>query len=240
MRRPIIAIALALVSSTHAGEFNRPWDDASVALVIDPYHGFSIDWDKLSEEPRLVAIIHKATIGCRGLDPKYVSRKMEAKRRGYLWGSYHWGVAGDPEKQADCYIDTVKPTDDELIALDLEDGTSCTRLMSAEEALRFIKRIKTRIGRYPLIYTNDATTRLLSAKYKNTELAQLPLWYARFKGVVTDFPSGLWPTYTLWQFSSEILSQKAIPGTKSDMNIDVYNGTVDELKAHWPLTKKAP
>ena len=66
---------------------------------------------------------------------------------------YHWGVSGDPEKQADYYLDTVKPGDDELIALDLEDAAS-KKLMNAEEALRFIKRVKERTGRYPVLYTN--------------------------------------------------------------------------------------
>ena len=44
-------------------EFQRPWDDPKTALVIDPYHANPIDWDKLKTEPRVVAIIHKATIG---------------------------------------------------------------------------------------------------------------------------------------------------------------------------------
>jgi GH25 family lysozyme M1 (1,4-beta-N-acetylmuramidase) len=239
MRTLLIACLLTFLTNVHPAEFQRPWDDPKVALVIDPYSGNSIDWKKLQTEPRVVAIIHKATIGSTKLDPAYFARKEEAKKRGYLWGSYHWGVTGNPEQQADHYIDTVKPTADELIALDLEDATS-TKLMNADEALRFIKRVKERTGRYPVLYTNHTSAKLLSAKFKNTEFSQTPLWYARFKSVVTDFPTGLWSSYTLWQFSSEILAQKAVPGTKPDMDINVYNGTVEDLKAKWPLTKKAP
>jgi lysozyme len=36
---------------------------------------------------------------------------------------------------------------------------------------------------------------------------------------------------------SEILVQLPVPGTKSDMDINVFNGTVDQLKAAWPFTK---
>ena len=220
-------------------EFDHPWNNPQNALLIDPYHGNSINWEKLATEPRVVAIIHKATSGSSEIDPAYLSRKVEAKKRGYLWGSYHWGVTGDPEKQADYYIDTVKPEADELIALDLEDATS-TKLMNADEALRFIKRVRERTGRYPLLYTNHASAKLISQEFKNTDFAKTPLWYARFKGVVSDFPTEVWSSYTLWQFSSEILLQKAVPGTMPDMDVNVFNGSVDTLKANWPLTRSAP
>jgi lysozyme len=220
-------------------EFDHPWNDPQNGLLIDAYHGNSINWTELATEPRVVAVIHKATIGRSGIDPAYSSRKAEAKERGYLWGSYHWGVTGDPEQQADYYIDTVEPEADELIALDLEDATSST-LMNADEALLFIKQVRERTGRYPLLYTNHASAKLICEEFKNTDFAKTPLWYARFKGVVSDFPTGVWSSYTLWQFSSELLAQIEVPGTTSDMDVNVFNGSIDELKANWPLTNRAP
>jgi lysozyme len=223
----------------NAAEFDAPWKDQNVALVIDPYYANSIDWDKLATEKRVVAVIHKSTIGTTKLDPGYAKRKAEAMKRGYLWGSYHWGVAGDPEKQADFYIDTVKPGADELIALDLEDAQSKT-LMNVDEAILFVERVKARTGRYPMLYTNHSSAKLISSKYKDSVFAKTPLWYARFKAKVADFPSGVWPSYTLWQFSSELLQQLPLPGTKPDMDINVFNGTAEQLKTAWPLTKVAP
>ena len=237
MRTIALALMLASASSVSAAEFDAPWKDSTVAIVIDPYYANAIDWAKLKTEPRVVAIIHKATIGTKKLDPGYAKRKEEARMRGYLWGSYHWGLAGDPEKQADFYIDTVKPGPDELIALDLEDAQSKT-LMNVDEAILFVERVKDRTGRYPVLYTNHASARLIAAKYKNSVFVKTPLWYARFKSKVTDFPAGVWPTYTLWQFSSEVLPQMPISGTRPDMDINIFNGTVEQLKASWPLTKK--
>jgi GH25 family lysozyme M1 (1,4-beta-N-acetylmuramidase) len=236
MRLLLIAFLTVHPPILQTTEFQRPWDDPNTAIVIDPYHANPIDWDKLKTEPRVIAIIHKATTGASKLDPAYLTRKKEAKKHGYLWGSYHCGVSGEPEKQADYYLDTVKPGDDELIALDLEDATS-KKLMNAEESLRFIKRVKKRTGRYPVLYTNHRSAKLLSDKFKGTEFAEAPLWYARFKSDVTDFPTGLWLSYTLWQFSSEIRPQMALPGVKADMDINVYNGTVDDLKSNWPLAR---
>jgi GH25 family lysozyme M1 (1,4-beta-N-acetylmuramidase) len=239
MRTLATITVLLVATSAMAAEFDAPWSDPEIALVIDPYYANSIDWDELATEPRVVAIIHKATIGVRKLDPAYVRRKEEAKTRGYLWGSYHWGEAGDPVSQADYYLDTVKPTPDELIALDLEDATS-TRLMNVDGAIRFIERVKERTGRYPVLYTNHASAKLIAARYRDSVFARTPLWYARFKSKVTDFPAGVWQSYALWQFSSEILAQLPVPGTKPDMDINVYNGSVEQLKAAWPLTKSAP
>jgi GH25 family lysozyme M1 (1,4-beta-N-acetylmuramidase) len=232
-------LAIILAAAAHATEFAAPWKDSAAALVIDPYYANSIQWDKLAQEKRVVAVIHKATVGTAKLDPGYSQRKQEALKRGYLWGSYHFGVAGHPAKQADFYLDTVQPGADELIALDLEDAQSKT-LMNVDEAIVFIERVKARTGRYPVLYTNHASARLISAKYQNSVFAQTPLWYARFKSKVTDFPSGVWPSYTLWQFSSEILAQLPVPGTKPDMDINVFHGTVQQLKEAWPLTKVEP
>jgi lysozyme len=220
-------------------EFDAPWTDPNVALVIDLYHANSIDWNELATEPRVVAIIHKATMGVRKLDPAYLQRKEEATKRGYLWGSYHWGETGDPTAQADYYVNSVKPAADELIALDLEDAVS-TKLMNVDGAVRFVERVNQRTGRYPLLYTNHASVKLIAAKYKDSVFAKTPLWYARFKSKVHDFPTGPWQSYVLWQFSSELLTQLSVPGTKPDVDINAYNGTVEQLKAAWPITSHLP
>jgi GH25 family lysozyme M1 (1,4-beta-N-acetylmuramidase) len=237
----IAAIIFATICATwaSASEFDAPWKDQTVALVIAPFFANTIDWDRLAAEKRVVAIIHKATIGTTRLDPGYTKRREEALRRGYLWGSYHWGIARNPEKQADFYIDTINPRVDELIALDLEDAQSKT-LMNVNEAIIFVERVKARTGRYPLLYTNHSSAKLISAKYRASVFVNTPLWYARFKTKITDFPSGVWPSYTLWQFSSELLAQLPVPGTRPDMDINVFNGTAEQLKAAWPLTKVAP
>jgi GH25 family lysozyme M1 (1,4-beta-N-acetylmuramidase) len=222
-----------------AGEFDQPWKDPNVPLILDPYYDNPIDWGQLATEPRVAAVIHRATIGTAEVDRGYFQRKAEAKKRGYLWGSYHLGLRGSPVVQADFYIDTVKPEADELIALDLEDP-SLHKWMSLDEAFLFIKQVKERLGRYPVLYMNDSTATLISANSNTPDLANSPLWYASPNRSTKNFPRGVWPTYTLWQFSTEKKVQLRIPGTKTDMDIDVFNGSVEKLKADWPLTKSAP
>jgi lysozyme len=225
-------------------EFNEPWKNPAIALALDPYEGNEIDWEKLATDTRVVAIIHRATIGRRA-DRKYAERRDEAKQRGYKWGAYHLGKPGDPVKQADFFLETVKPADDDLIALDLESADA-TKDMSFDDARAFIRRIKEKTGRYPLIYANNVVTKAISDQYRADDVfSKSRLWYARFKKNVTDFPSGTWNSYTIWQFSSELNCTATdrdaclytVPGTAYDIDVDVYNGTIEELKSKWPFAK---
>lgn len=237
-----LLFAAALVVSAQSPEFSEPWKSPAIALAIDPYEGNEIDWDKLSTDTRVVAIIHRATTGDR-VDRKYLERRDEAKKRGYKWGAYHFGKPGDPLKQADFFLATVKPLADDLIALDLESDDA-TKHMSFDDARIFIKRIKEKTGRYPLVYANRDVAKSISDKYGEDDVfSKTRLWYARFKSSVTDFPSGTWKTYTVWQFSSELNCKVAdrgaclytVPGTEYDMDVDVYNGTIEELRSKWPF-----
>ena len=238
----LIAFSAALAQS---GEFNEPWKDERVAIVIDPFQGNEIVWDKLAGEPRVVGILHRATIGGKK-DTGYAARKEEAKRRGFKWGSYHLGRPGDPIKQADFYLATAKPGDDEVMALDIE-SLDPAKDMSLANARRFILRIKAKTGRYPMFYANHAVTKAVSDKFGRDDVfSKTHLWYARFTARVTDFPTKTWDSYTLWQFSSEINCTPAhperclfrVPGTQTDMDVNVYRGTVEDLKAKWPFGRR--
>jgi GH25 family lysozyme M1 (1,4-beta-N-acetylmuramidase) len=247
MKKPLsIFVSLLLCSSLTAlaqsPEFNEPWKNPKTAIVIDPFEGNNINWDRLATDTRVVAIIHRATTGDR-VDRKYAARKIEAKRRGYKWGAYHYAKPGNPIKQADFFLATVNPDKDDLIALDLE-STDAKKHMSFDDARIFIKRIKEKTGRYPLVYANNEVAKAISDTYGFDDVfAKTQLWYARFKRNVTDFSLGTWRTYTIWQFSSEQNCSAAnrtaclytVPGTEYDMDVDVYNGTIEELRSKWPF-----
>ena len=247
-----LAFAIALLISSvlpafaQSSEFHQPWKVPDIALAIDPFEGNEIDWELLAADKRVVAIIHRATIGDR-VDRKYHERKVEAKKRGYKWGAYHFGKPGDPIKQADFFLKTVKPEADDLLALDLE-STDATKHMSFDEARVFINRIKEQTGRYPFVYANNVVTKAISERFGADDVfAKTPLWYARFKARVDDFPKGNWDSYTLWQFSSEINCSPddrgaclyTVPGTGFDIDVNVFNGTIDELRKKWLLTRRA-
>ena len=228
-------------------EFRAPWKDNTKAIVIDAYYQNDIDWTALATEPRVAGIIHKASEGL-GADSEYAKRKRAAKKGGYLWGSYHLGRPGNPVDQADFYLQMAQPADDEVMALDLEDTTPAS--MSIINARRFIKRIREKMGRYPMIYvTGKVRDAILRTSGSKSVFTKTPLWYARYRAdfdISKFFPTSLWSTYTLWQFASEINCpskpklpcplNRPIPGTDYRMDVNIYYGTVKELKSKWPFT----
>lgn len=257
----IFAVCLIIVATasgqTTPGEFNKPWEDGTRALVLDVYGPNRLDCAALAREPRVAGIIHRATIGFR-TDTKYAARKVECMRLGYKWGSYHLGRPGDPIKQADFYLATAQPTDDEVVALDLE-GTSAND-MNLRNAQLFINRVRERTGRYPLLYITDEVLQAILRDYGDDSVfVKTPLWYARYcQNISCYLPNKVWKSYTLWQFASEINCPSKttskrncspqrcplnkcplpapIPGTNFDMDVNVYNGTVEELRNRWPFT----
>jgi hypothetical protein len=116
--------------------------------------------------------------------------------------------------------------------------------MTLDDARQFLLRIRERTGHYPMLYGNDDVIRHISERFgKDDVFRQTGLWYARFLPNVSDFPKGTWDTYTLWQFKSELnckptetsLCPYLVPGTKTDMDVNVFNGTIEELKTRWPF-----
>jgi GH25 family lysozyme M1 (1,4-beta-N-acetylmuramidase) len=168
-----------------------------------------------------------------------LSRRKIAKERGYLWGAYHLGYTGNVEKQVDLFLSLIGDDENTLMVLDLED-TNNGRFMTITEAQRFMDLVFERTGKIPVVYANHSTTRLLNSRVKNNILfKQAKLWYARFKSSVTDFPIGVWNNYFLWQFSSEINCSRTgtclynVPGTRFDMDVNVFYGDASELESRW-------
>ncbi|ESZ02113.1 MULTISPECIES: glycoside hydrolase family 25 protein [unclassified Mesorhizobium] len=226
--------------------FSAPWENSQNAIVLDRFKGNGIVWHKVKTDRRVAAVIHKATQGL-GRDSAYATRKGEAKALGLKWGSYHLLTKSDVDRQISNYLQVVGNDTTETHAVDVEclstssdcqDGTFKVTFVQIESALR---RMKSETGRFPLLYVNHSVAKELSRHWHgSTEFGGVPLWYARFKRHVTDFPEGPWHGYTLWQFSSEINCSAAscpyrVPGTDPDMDLNVYGGTVAALQAAWPL-----
>ena len=214
--------------------YDRPWDNPAVPIVLDPYGENDIDWDKAVTDQRLKAIIHKASDGA-DTDSKFVARAAEAKKRGLLYGGYHLGRPGDPIAQADLLLNLAEKTGAKFLALDLE-GTSA-KFMSLANAVKFLEHVQAMTGRYPAVYVNKSVYEAISSAYdKSSAFAKGPLWIARFQPTLDIANKKVWDDYTFWQFSSEINCKPSqaclyrVPGTKSDMDVNVFNGDMAALR----------
>jgi GH25 family lysozyme M1 (1,4-beta-N-acetylmuramidase) len=250
MRIPVAAIVfLSLTAAVQASEFSAPWQDPANAIVLDPFQGNRIDWEKVKTDPRVAVVIHKASQGLQR-DGKYAQRRDRGKELGYLWGSYHLLTTADVAGQIDNYLATAGQEATETHAVDVECLSTSSTCQSPSFKVTFgtieaaLRTYKQKTGRFPLLYVNDSTARTIAQRWgRNTEFEGVRLWYARFKTNITDaFPLGAWKSYRLWQFSSEINCSAAscpyrVPGTDPDMDVNVYFGSPDELRKNWPLEK---
>ncbi len=225
-------------TETITASFSSPWNKSGTTIIIDAYQGNSIDWNQMSADTNMAAVIHRSSIGLR-VDTKYESRKAEALSRGYLWGAYHLGHKGNTIEQAELFLDLINGEQDTLMILDLEDTSNGT-FMTINEAIVFMEYVYNKTGRIPVVYANHSTTQKLNSTVAAHPLfQQAKLWYARFKSNVTDFPFGIWNNYFMWQFSSEINCSSTgsclynVPGTKYDMDVNVFYGSRAELESRW-------
>lgn len=260
----LAASVLAPMLPANASDFSEPWKHADRALVIDAYEYNPIDWQKLSSDKRVVGFINKGSDGnsppyrCSGTETEtrlckalwkrhavarelFHTRRTVAKALGLKWGAYHLGRPGDPIEQANNFIDFAEPGPDDLIALDIEENDP-DKWMSLEDAETFVRHIHTRLGRWPVLYTNGSTALYIAEnRERYTLLSRLPLWYARYKPAIgLHFPKGYWAGYALWQFSAGANCDARscpyrVPGTPLDIDVNVASMSADELRLAWPF-----
>ncbi|KQR78239.1 hypothetical protein ASG25_04090 [Rhizobium sp. Leaf384] len=242
----------------------EPWKTPEPALVIDAYELNIIDWQDMLKDKRIAGFVSKASDGlpesfsctgdhkgdsvahCKTMWRKYAvsrelyqTRRMVARASGLLWGAYHLARPGNPIEQANHFLDYAEPAADELMVLDIE-GIDPENFMSLEDGEIFARHIKTRTGRYPMLYTNHTTARhIADNRAQYPILSRLPLWYARYKPGIRDvFPMGNWDNYALWQFSSGANCNKRrcpyrVEGTLPDIDVNVAPMNAERLKAEW-------
>lgn len=233
-----LAALAAFASEPAAGQdaHDRPWTLPNPIIVIDPYQANDVDWDKVATDRNVKAVIHRAYYGLTP-DSKYVARAASARAKGLRYGLYLLGRPGDPIRQADALVAAGAATGAKFLALDIEN-LDPARSMSLPDAARFIERVHARTGRYPAFYTNYSTYLHINANYAASSIfANTPLWIARFRNQVGAMNPIIWPDYRFWQFSSEINCTPArtclyrVPGTKTDMDVNIFNGSEAELAA---------
>lgn len=248
-----------------------PWKKPENAIVIDAYELNEIDWSQMLTDTRIAGFISKASDGlpesysckgehggdtvahCKTMWRKYAvsrelyeTRRLLARSRGLLWGAYHLARPGNPVDQANHFLDYANPHADEMMVLDIE-GIDSERYMSLEDAQVFAGHIKTRTGRYPVLYTNHSTARHIALnRDKYRILSRLPLWYARYRpGIEGAFPMGNWDNYALWQFSAAVnCSARRCPyrvkGAENDIDVNVAPMDKAQLSAVWAFGSLLP
>lgn len=167
--------------------------------VIDLSHHDTVTSFQEAKLNGIVGVIHKATQGRTVVDAKYHARRARALANGLLWGAYHFGVKGHVADQVEHFLDTVNPTDTDLLVLDFEPNHE-TDTMTLTEAEQFVTLVNEKVGRFPGLYSGQSFLRQKLGNNTATVLKNCFLWIARYSSELPIVPPA-WNTFTLWQYT---------------------------------------
>jgi lysozyme len=206
-------------------------------MVVDLYHGDTVESFPAAKQFGIRGVIHKATEGLAYVDSAYAGRRAKAVEAALLWGAYHFMRPGDPMAQADHFVDTAEPLPDTLVALDHEDPK-----VPLADAVKFMRTVESRVGRKVVLYSGFLIkAQLASARIaERIFLGDRRLWLAHYNAKPT-WPYW-WESPWLWQFTGDGVGPPphSVPGLQDKLDVNSFAGTADELAAQWAGEILAP
>lgn len=160
-------------------------------------------------------------------------RRQPILDQGFLFGAYHFGTGEDVDEQVDNFLDVVGDTKGVLLALDFEPNPRGTT-MSLAQAVKWLQKVYEKTGQRPVIYSGHLIKEALNKTSTfNETLKEHRLWLAQYgnKAVVPD----VWDNYWIWQYTGDGIGQKPhqVTGFQGDADLNVFDGTEEELRAQW-------
>lgn len=206
------------------GDIDYP-EGYSIHGIDVSHHQGDIDWEILSRaeiggEPVSFAFI-KATEGKSLLDENFNENFYEAREYGFIRGAYHFftpSVSG--REQAAYFIKQVHLEEGDLPpVLDIEQTGGLTTVQVRREALTWLRTVEANFGVRPIIYTYYK----FKEQYLNTpEFDRYPYWIAHY--YVKDLQyKGPWK---FWQHTD----CGRLPGIKGRVDLNIYNGSMYDLR----------
>ncbi len=205
-------------------------NEKSIIGIDISHHQKKIDWKKIQKwrEHDIEFIYIKATEGSKGKgskDPRYKENVEEAKKNGFLIGSYHYfRTTSSAEDQFKNFINTIKDYEQDLIPMvDLEQNDNFTKNEYRKELRKFLMLIENHFNQKPILYS--------VTNFYNQYLANYFLDYKLFLGFYNLEHKKIalkdQKDWTIWQFSQ----QGQVEGITTNVDINVLNKNVktDEL-----------
>lgn len=193
-------------------------------MDISRYQG-TIKWNKVAKyryvDNPLQFVFMKATEGNNYVDDSFKKNFQQAREYGFIVGAYHYYIPNvDPVQQANFFIRTVKLQAGDLPpVLDVEKNGHLVRSLFQQDVMQWIKRVEKHYGVKPIIYTSY---KFKSDYLDNDFFNKYPYWIAHYY-VDSLAYKGKW---SFWQYTD----MGYIPEIKGDVDLNVFNGTLDELE----------
>lgn len=182
---------------------------------------------------------HRATDGRHDVDKQWTASVASSVANNLPFGAYGvlepYGAAAAAD-QANHFCDTIDGTGWTLPPwLDFELAHGLSGLDALTAAANWCDVVEQRIGRGVVVYTGPSFVETLE-KYAGhaadavlARLATRPLALAEYNGGPPKTPHvpAPWTDWTFWQASGD--KAATIPGTTTDIDVDYFRGTIDDL-----------
>ncbi|MBO3286470.1 GH25 family lysozyme [Paenibacillus sp. FSL M8-0228] len=213
---PTIPVAPVISSDGHAQ-----------GIDVSHYNG-NIDWQQVAAAGKTFAFI-KATEGTKYQDNQFLINVQGAREANILVGAYHFlnATTADGARQEAANfaraLDSAGGRLDLPPVMDYENNPKgLTPAQINEVAHAFLDEMERLTGRQPIVYTGN----VFASKFDPT-FSMYKLWVARYSTTQKPTAVPAWNNWWAWQYSST----GSVPGIRGQVDLDEYNGTIDELRA---------
>ena len=194
-------------------------------LGIDvSHHQGAVDFAAVRSSGRGFVVV-KATEGTSFTDPRFAGSRTRAHAAGLIVGLYHFARAGDAGAEAATFTRAAGDLQPgEFAVLDWE----VTAPDPVGWCATWLTAVRAALGVPPLVYLNQSTRDAFD--WNRVVQGDVGLWLARYDGSTDACAAGHWPALTMKQYSDT----GSVPGVAGPVDLDVFYGTDDQLRALGP------
>lgn len=187
-----------------------------------------IDWAKVKAAGIKFAIVRVGD-GDTYVDPLFGENWSGTKKNGIIRGTYQFFRPGDdPVKAADLFVNQIKSHGGmaagdlpPVLDVEVQDGVSDATLRN--NAIKWLDRVESKLGRRPMIYTSPGFWNGVGA---GSSFSKYTLWVAHWETACPSMPSS-WTGWKFWQTADD----GKVNGISGYVDLNLFNGSLDELKA---------
>jgi len=191
------------------------------------YYDTAIDWN-LTKAAGIDFAFIRVTDGTQYQDPKFAAYWAGARQAGVIRGAYQFfRPAEDPIAQADLMLSLMGPLQagDLPPVIDVEVDGGLSNAQVAANVKAWVDHVTTAIGRVPIVYAGLYSWPDLTGSADETTS---PLWIAQYTTAACPNIPAPWAQWMFWQHSDT----GTVNGvTSSQLDLNVFNGTLDQLQA---------
>lgn len=217
-----------LAGETPSGDRARTCAAGPTVQGVDvSYYEATIDWAKAKASGIDFAFV-RVSDGKSFKDPKFAAYWASAKAAGVVRGAYQFfrpnqDVAGQADLMIAALAGTYAPGDLPPV-IDVEATGGLAPATVAARVRTWVDRVKAAVGVAPIVYTGKYFWR--DQVGGPASFGGNALWVAQYTSLCPDLPAP-WTTWTFWQHSET----GTVPGISGKVDLDTFNGTIDDLRA---------